>query len=290
MKRLIILPCLLICVALFATVTALMQDQLRSHFNISGLPQTVQAPNALPQTHLNQNRLHKLIVKSEDSAVYEELTQRNAIRREFDYGSFKLVEVDQDAMDGRAALQAMPVTWRDDQDMILFNGYLIDTSAQQPLSKEPPADLKQPRMAEARARGDKSPGRGLYVVHFAGPIKGEWLDELKNTGAKVVSYVANNAYVLDCDARSAALISRMPDELSYVQWAGDYHGAYKLDPTLTAARTMDAAASVRVTAQLLDNEEGNQWEYNLRSNSRQFISESRVMNYRNLTAVIPISQ
>jgi subtilisin family serine protease len=267
-----------------------MKDRLRPQFNISELPQTTQTSDALPQKYLNQNQLHKLIVKSDDADTYAELTRKNAIRREFDYGSFKLVVVDEKDMGGHAAIEAMPVTWRDDYDLIWLNGYLIDTSALEPLSKALPADLIQSRMAEARSSGAKSPGRGLYVVHFAGPIKGEWLDELKSTGAQVVSYVANNAYVVYCDATSAALVSRMPDELSYVQWAGDYHGAYKLDPALKAARTMDAAAVVRVTAQLLDNEEGNQWEYNLRSNSRQFISESRVMNYRNITAVIPVSQ
>ena len=49
--------------------------------------------------------------------------------------------------------------------------YLIDTSAEKPLSKELPADLNLSRMADARVRGDKNPGRGLYIVQFAGPIK-----------------------------------------------------------------------------------------------------------------------
>ena len=54
-----------------------------------------------------------------------------------------------------------------------------------------------------------TPGRGLYIVQFVGPIKDAWLKTLKSTGADVVSYVANNAYVVCCDARSAALVSRL---------------------------------------------------------------------------------
>src|SRR5262249_11448822 len=136
MKRLILLPFLFIFVALFATVTALMREHLRPQFNTRDLTQKAQAQDALPQKHLNQNRLHKLIVKSEDTAIYAERTRLNAIRREFDYGSFKLVEVDQEPMGGRAALEAMQLNWSDEQNLIELNGYVIDTSAQQPISKE----------------------------------------------------------------------------------------------------------------------------------------------------------
>ena len=289
MKRLILLPCLFIFVALFATVTALMQEHLRPKFDVRELPQTVQAPEVLPQKHLNQNRLHKLIFNAED-AVYEELMRQNAIRSQIDYGSFKLAVVDEEAVEGgRASLQAM-ATPSDEQNMILFNGYVIDTSASQPLSKELPAGLEQSRMAEARVRGDKNPGDGLYVIQFAGPIKDQWLEALKNTGADVISYVSNNAYVVRCDARSAALVSRMQDELSFVQWIGDYQPGFKLTPAMTAARAMGDRGYVKVTVQVLDGEAGDRDAFNLRNYSRQFISERRVMKYRNITAVIPASQ
>jgi hypothetical protein len=290
MKRLIILPCLLIFVALFATVTALMQERLRPQFNTSDSPPVAQSQDALPQRHLNQNQLHKLIIRSEDAAAYLELAQQNAILSEIEYDSFKLVVVDEKAVrGGRAALQAM-ATPSDEQNMILFNGYVIDTSASQPLSKELPAGLEQSRMAEARVRGDKNPGNGLYVIQFAGPVKDEWLEALKNTGADVISYVSNNAYVVRCDTRSAALVSRMQDELSFVQWAGDYQPAFKLTPAMTAARAMGATGFVKVTIQVLEGEEGDQQAFNLRNYSRQFISERHVMKYRNITAVIPASQ
>jgi hypothetical protein len=294
MKRLILIPCLFIFVALFATVTALMRDRLRPQFNGRELLQTAQAQalptDVLPQKYLNQNRLHKLIVKSED-AVYQELTRRNAIRSQIDYGSFKLVVVDEEALvGGRAALQAMSAIPSDELNMILLNGYVIDTSAPQPLAKELPSDLKLSRMAEARGRG-YNPGPGLYIMQFAGPIKDEWLRTLESTGADVVSYISNNAYVVRCDARSAALVSRMKDEQQFVQWVGDYEPAYKMAPSLAAARTMGGAASVKVTVQLLaDAEESDQLAFNLRSYSRQFIGERRVMNYRNITAIIPPSQ
>ena len=286
MKRLIILPCLLIFVALFATVTALMQDS-RPQLGNRDLSQVAPA-DALPQKQLNQNRLHKLIINSEDPA-YGELMRLNAIRSVTDYGSFKLVVVDEEPLGVRAAIEAMPGNWGDEMDRIELNGYVIDTSAQQLLSKEMPEDLKQPRMAEARSSG-VAPPAGTYIVQFVGPIKGEWLETLKSTGAHVISYVANNAYVVRCDARSAAMVSQMQDQHSFVQWAGDYHAAYKLTPALTAARTRGEDASVRVTVQVLADVEGSdELVSKLRSYSRQSISETRVMDYRNITAVIPAS-
>src|SRR5262245_37671087 len=291
MKRLILLPFIFIFIALFATVTALMQDRLRPQFNTRDLAQVAPQADALPQKHLNQNRLHKLIITSEEDAVYEELAQQNAIRSEIGYSSFKLVVVDEQAVrGGRAALQAMAITPNDESNMIRLNGYVIDTSAQQQLSKELPADLEQSRMAEARARGDKNPGNGLYIVQFAGPTKDEWLKSLESTGADVVTYISNNSYVVRCDAHSAALVSRMQDEQSFVQWVGDYKPAFKLTPAMTAARAMGVAGYVKVTVQLLDGPEGDLQEFNLRNYSRQFIGESRVMKYRNITAVILASQ
>jgi hypothetical protein len=286
MKRLIILPCLLICVALFATVTALMQDS-RPQLGNRDLSQVAPA-DALPQKQLNQNRLHKLIINNEDP-TYGELARLNAIRSVIDYGSFKLVVVDGEAAGGQAALQGMQANWSDDQNLIAFNGYVMDTSADQPLDRELPADLTHSRMAEARSRGG-SPTKGLYIVQFVGPIKDEWLNNLKSTGADVVSYVSNNAYVVRCNARSAALVSLMKDQDPNVQWVGDYQPAFKMAPEMAAARAKGETGVVQVTVQVLDGPDGDELAVNLRNNSRQFINETRVMNYRNITVVIPASQ
>src|SRR5262249_30114008 len=138
--------------------------------------------------------------------------------------------------------------------------------------------------------GRYNPDSGLYIVQFAGPIQDAWLNTLVSTGADVITYVSNNAYVVRCDARSAALVSRMKDEQSFVQWVGDYQPAFKMDRAMQNARTMGDASFVRVTVQVLDGGEGDQTAFNLRRYSRQFISESRVMKYRNITVEIPASQ
>src|SRR6185312_6741576 len=43
----------------------------------------------------------------------------------------------------------------------------------------------------------RSPGaHGLAVVQFAGPIKDVWLDRLRATGVRLVSYMAENGYLV----------------------------------------------------------------------------------------------
>ncbi len=296
MKRLIVYLSLTIFVVFFGAVTALLQDRTRPQLGgRQDSPQRITLPDSLPQSHLNQNRLHKLIISNqggqsgEDAAVYNQLAQAGAIRNEVNYGSFRLVVVDEDAVGGRAALQAMRITPRDEQDMIALNGYVIDTTNPQPLSRELPADLKISRMAQARAR-NTAPDNGLYIVQFVGPIRDGWLRTLESTGADVVTYIPNNAYVVRCDARSAAMVSRMKDEQSFVQWVGDYEPAYKLSPEMQLARASTDTQFVKVTVQVLDGAEGDQQAFNLRSLSRQFISENRVMKYRNITVVVPASQ
>src|SRR5215475_1142540 len=170
MRRSMIYLSVVACVFFLAAGGAFMQSDSRPQLGRQqgSQPKIVQ-PDALPQTYLNPNRLHKLIISDKERESYNRLARANAIRNEVDYGSYKLVMVDEEAAGGRAALQAMPVAPRDEQNMIIFNGYLIDTSSPQPLSKEAPENLKSSRMSEAAAR-TATPGKGLYVIQFIGPI------------------------------------------------------------------------------------------------------------------------
>jgi Subtilase family/Viral BACON domain len=250
---------------------------------------TIVQPDALPQTYLNPNRLHKLIISDKEGGIYDRLARANAIRNEIDYGSYKLVVVDEEAVGGRAALQAMPVAMRDEQNMIIFNGYLIDTSDSQPLRTEAPEDLKLSRMSEAAARAS-APGKGLYVVQFIGPIQDSWFEELEQTGVEIITYAPHNAYVVLAGERAAGELMKMKASSPFVQWMGDYQPAYKLTPGLRAARQGDASRLVRVTVQVIDNAEGELKAGQLRASASQYFGESRVLKYRNLRLEIPVSQ
>jgi subtilase family protein/BACON domain-containing protein len=273
-----------------ATGGAFMQSDSRPRL---GRPQGSQAKtvqhDALPQTYLNPNRTHKLIITDKERDIYDRLAKASAIRNEIDYGSYKLVVVDEEAVGGRAALQAMPVAMRDEQNMIVFNGYVIDTSASQPLSKEPPETLKLSRISEATARA-ATPGKGLYVIQFIGPVREAWLKALEQTGVEIITYAPHNAYVVFASERAADELMKMKAGSQFLQWMGDYQPAYKLTPGLQAALQGDVSRMVRVTVQLIDNAEGEVKAGQLRTSARQYFGERRVLKYRNVRLEIPVSQ
>ena len=290
MKRLIIFLALVSLAVFLAGASALMQGALRPQLgNREELTQRTVTPDVLPQSYLNQNHLHKLIINNEDSEIYGQLERANAIRSTIDYGSFKLVVVDEEALGGRVALQSLPVAPRDEQNLIVLNGILLDTSNQQPLARELPATLRQTRMAEALSRR-YAPEGGLYIVQFAGPVQDNWLSTLENTGADVITYISNNAYVVRADRAAAFGLSQLKDQHQFVQWVGDYEPAYRLSPGLRAAAQSGSSQDVSVTIQVLDTTEGELTVDNLKQYSRQFISEHKSLKYHNVTVTVPASQ
>lgn len=290
MKRLTLYLTVLICAVLLATASVFVQERLRPQLgDRDETPQRITDPESLPTTFLNQNRLHKLIINNDDLGVYNELSQRGAIRDEFNYGSFRLIIVDQDAIGGRAAMQALPLAARDEQNLIVLNGYVLDTTNAEPLSKEPPADLRQTQMNIARKNFSR-PGKGLYIVQFVGPIQDEWLQSLDQTGADVISYVPNNAYVVRADSDAAMRLIQMKDEQSFVQWLGDYEPAFRIRQSLIDARNFDADQFVNVTVQFIASDETSRKVSAFRRSARRFFSETMVLKYHNATMNIPLSE
>src|SRR5262245_38660165 len=79
--------------------------------------------------HLHRPRpLHKVLLDSSDESTYARLRERRAVRDEIDYGSFKLLVLDEDAVGGADALRSLPLIRRDGQDQIALNGYVLDTT------------------------------------------------------------------------------------------------------------------------------------------------------------------
>ncbi|MBO0797401.1 MAG: S8 family serine peptidase [Blastocatellia bacterium] len=293
MKRPIIYLILTTIVVFLAGAVALMQGPSRPQLGDRGsVAQRTETPNSLPQTHFNQSGTHKLIIDTDDAsanAVYNDLAGHNAIRKEIDYGSYKLIFVDQDAAGGPDVMRGMPVSWRDDMNMIAISGYLIDTSNPKPLAQELPADLRQQKMANAIASGT-APTAGLFLVQFAGPIKREWRAALEKTGANIITYIANNAYVVRTDNQSAYAVWQMKEQNPYVQYVGDWEPAFRMTPDLRAMREQDASANVRVTVQFIESPESAAKIDELKRSAVQFLGESKVLNYHNVMVTIPASR
>src|SRR6266850_5561934 len=86
----------------------------------------VQSAAPADRGFINSRSVHKLLIGSEDIGVYNDLASRGAIISEIDYGSFKLVRVSEQAIGGRDSLAMLSLPVHDEQDLITFNGFVLD--------------------------------------------------------------------------------------------------------------------------------------------------------------------
>ncbi len=156
------------------------------------------------------------------------------------YDSFVLVRANRDSI---ASLEArgIAVESQDEGRWISLQSVQIDTRTGAPaVSPELTASMTQ--------------APALYLIHFIGPAKPAWLQDLQSRGVRILQSVPTYGFLVSMDgaAREAAR------SLRYVDWVGPYHPAYKLQSELAAATgtvtvqvlTVDAADSGDVVALL----------------------------------------
>ncbi len=259
--------------ALFLCGTsALMQQENNNDLSEGGRnPRTSSQFEALPQSFINDSTYHKLMLSDGDRAVYDSLSATGAILEEFDYGSFRVVVVDERAMGGRESLARLGVAVRDDQNLIALNGYILDTTDPAATQRQLPADLRQTDMADSLA-GGAAPLGGLYLVQFAGPTQDGWLDALKGLGVEIVSYMPNNAYVVRAKAGAALSLPFFKNN-SFVQFMSNYEPAYRLSPALQAVRKEPAETLVDVTVQVIDGPDAERTIADLKLMSNEMVRQ-----------------
>ncbi len=279
MKRTTLFIIVVMLALLLSGTTALMQQN----------PSLSLSPvvDAIPESYMNTEALHKLIINAEDTQVYNQLIAKNAITEEINYGSFKLVVVNEQAFGGRDALQAL-ATPRDEQNLIALNGFVLDTTNPQATYGQLPANLRQTEMADAFARGINADG-GLYIVQFVGPIQDAWVDSLKGTGAEIISYMPNNAYVVRAGSNSAFTLPIYKQQNSYVQFVGDYEPAYRLSPTLREAMAKPEQL-LQVTVQVIDGADAEETVKALAGMAKEFVGSRQVLNYHNVALNVTADQ
>jgi Subtilase family len=126
------------------------------------------------------------------------------------YGAFTLVE----AVGGDAErLRQAGADLRDDMREVKLGATEID-----PVRERAPL-----------ATGEHAAGtRGLAVVQFAGPIKDAWLARLRSTGVRVVTYMAENGYLVHGSADQLAAVSALARSDPAFRAVVDYTAADKL--------------------------------------------------------------
>jgi hypothetical protein len=166
---------------------------------------------------------HKIQVRDSSTAA---LIVSDGGRLLADYGSYQLYQVDQVRT---GLVQSGAVEVRDDCNLIRLNAATIDTSTA--------------TVPTARQQISSVHGKRMHLVQFVGPIKPEWRDALKQTGARIVSYIPQNAYLVYGDAPALAKLQSLAvSTATSVQWHGDYLDEYKIHP---AARLVDTRGNPR---------------------------------------------
>src|SRR5215510_1097491 len=71
---------------------------------ISGMFPSQSVSSRSDHVFLSEGVRHKLLIGSEQAELYAELLSKKAVIQDIDYGSFRMVLVDEDAVGGRSAL------------------------------------------------------------------------------------------------------------------------------------------------------------------------------------------
>jgi hypothetical protein len=146
-----------------------------------------------------------------------------------DYGSYKLFDLSNELLEkvaGRASTEVV-----DENNLLLLNAGAIDTSTSegQGLRSEKPTAFS---------------GKQMHLIQFAGPIKPEWYSALVATGAKVVTYIPNNAYLVYGTSTNLTAVQTLAAS-SYVQWDGAYTSAHRVSPRLDQVAAKESATQQR---------------------------------------------
>ncbi|NCC26151.1 MAG: hypothetical protein EOM25_13305, partial [Deltaproteobacteria bacterium] len=88
------------------------------------------------------------------------------------------------------------------------------------------------------------PVQGRYhLIQFDGPIRPEWREAVEATGATILEYVPEFAYLVRTEVSGAKALSQVPR----IRWTGPYLPAYKISPALlNTAATASENAGIQV--------------------------------------------
>ncbi len=143
-----------------------------------------------------------------------------------------------------------------------------------PLKGEPPIPARYRATLQAEAPA-------LRLIQFQGPIRQAWVDALTRRGIPIVTYLADDAYLVWSDGRSLdALTSILP-----VRWTGAYHPYYALHPAL---QTLEVGAEADVLVQLYAGPQAFAVLEALRARVSSFTRPPQhVLSYINLGVRVP---
>ncbi|UCF81771.1 MAG: S8 family serine peptidase [Acidobacteriota bacterium] len=96
------------------------------------------------------------------------------------------------------------------------------------------------------------PLRGVYVAQFRGPILKEWREALEASGARVLDYVQNYAYIIEVPEASSSDVAALAQS-GLLRYLGPYPAEARIAWGLQqAAKSRPAGEDIEITARFFD--------------------------------------
>ena len=188
------------------------------------------APHA--QSTSTPSKKNKVIIYPSANEKIGDL-KKMGISNAVNYGSYWLATATDAQVDSIKKAHGKRAAKANYLNLIELNGTTLDTTKIEPAV---PSEFQQ---ADTQ-------GKYLRLIQFKGPVKLDWLNQVKAVGdVKVVSYIANNAYVLWLDSEAENNLNRLLDPQGPIQWIGPYHPYYKIPQDLRSG-SESAPIEVRV--------------------------------------------
>ena len=165
----------------------------------------------------NRSNRHKIHVQ--DLQLADQLVAQGA-HVIADYGTYRLLETNTAL--AQSLTPGVQAEIHDDNNLILLNAGALDTTSSEIRAR------RSTRSVKSVARNGVA-ARAMRLVQFVGPVQPEWYSALEKTGAQIVTYIPNNAYLVYGEAGAIDRVQDWAARTAYVQWDGDYRDEYKYD-------------------------------------------------------------
>ncbi|HEY2712138.1 MAG TPA: S8 family serine peptidase [Chthoniobacterales bacterium] len=195
-----------------------------------------------------------------------------------DYGSFVLLNVNDPLARNLQGNRGVEVV--DDYNKVLLNAGAIytQTAAGQTLRSTP----------------SNGSGKQMRLIQFAGPIRSEWYRALQATGARIVTYIPHNSYLVYGTAQTLQAVQQLAANPAIAQWDGAYTAAARLDPTVTSQTALAQAylsskGNEQFAIQLVDDADENAATLDLinRLKLEPIFSQDSMLGYMNVRVALP---
>jgi hypothetical protein len=168
--------------------------------------------------------------------------------------------------------------------LILLNEYPINTLTPELTYRRLPSHLRSPDAQGLTTLSAAAKG-GQYLVQFSGAVQDEWLEQLKATGARVVSYVPYNSYVVRASPAAAAALQQLKGQ-AFVRFVGNYEPGFRLSPEIRAGRRPADGTPVNVVVQVIDDEDSGATIDQLRGLATGYVGTHVVTGFHNVSLVV----